>query len=98
MGAEERPNGKERHVLFEPFVGIGPRRFFDIFSMRLTSSYELIRKDNKTGEKQDWDIKNSRLRIQMQPSSYLDSEVRAATLFHDIQAESFSAVESDHDQ
>ena len=56
MAAEDRPDGKEKHVLFEPFVGIGPRRFFDVFSMRLTSSYELIRKDPKTGKKREWDI------------------------------------------
>lgn len=37
-------------VRFEPFVGIGPRRFFDLFSMHLGSSYPLVRKDNETGK------------------------------------------------
>ncbi len=98
MAGDERPDSKEDRVLFEPFVGIGPRRFFDVFSMRLTSSYELTRKDSRTGKKKDWDIKNSRLRIQMQPSSYLDSEMRAATLFHEIQTQHFNAAEPDHDR
>ena len=98
MAADERTDGEENRVLFEPFVGIGPRRFFDVFSMRLTSSYELTRKDSRTGKKKDWDIKNSRLRIQMQPTSYLDSEMRAATVFHEIQTQHFNAAEPDHDQ
>ena len=43
-------------VKFEPFVGIGPRRFFDLFSMNLGSSYPLVRKDNESGKRIDWDI------------------------------------------
>lgn len=35
-----------QRVLFEPYLGIGPRRFFDYFSMSLGSGYELQRKDD----------------------------------------------------
>lgn len=98
MGAQETPEGRRKYVVFEPFVGIGPRRFFDLFSMRLTSSYEVHRKDRKTGKKKDWDIKNSRLRIQMQPSSYLDSETLAAAQFNKIQEKHFNSGEPDHDK
>ena len=41
-------------VLFQPFVGIGPRRYFDLFSMNLGSSYDLVRKDSETGEASDY--------------------------------------------
>ena len=29
---------------FEPFVGIGPRRFFDLFSLKLSAGYRVERK------------------------------------------------------
>jgi hypothetical protein len=40
-------------VLFEQFVGIGPRRYFDLFSLLLGSGYNLKRKNEK-GEVVDW--------------------------------------------
>jgi deoxycytidylate deaminase len=67
-------------VRFDAFVGIGPRRFFDLFSMNLGSSYPLIRKDEQ-GKKKEWHIENSRLRIQMEPTSYLDNEAIACKIF-----------------
>jgi deoxycytidylate deaminase len=68
-------------VLFDAFVGIGPRRFFDLFSMNLGSSYPLIRKDSDTGKVRTWKIDEARLRIQMKPVSYLDLEAQACKLF-----------------
>jgi deoxycytidylate deaminase len=67
-------------VRFDAFVGIGPRRFFDLFSMQLSSSYELSRK-GENGKKTEWRIEKSRLRIQMKPTTYLDHEAQACTLF-----------------
>ena len=96
MGKREDPESKGKLVLFEPFVGISPRRFFDLFSMNLTSSYNLIRKNRDTGEIRDWDIRRSRLRIQMHPSSYLDSELEAAKGYDEIRARHFNAMEADH--
>ena len=60
-------------VKFDAFVGIGPRRFFDLFSMQLGSSYPLIRKEDETGRVKDWNIETAQLRIQMKPVSYLIS-------------------------
>jgi deoxycytidylate deaminase len=40
----------ENKVAFEPFVGVGPRRFFDLFSMKQGSGYPLKRKDKTTGK------------------------------------------------
>ncbi|PQO36765.1 cytidine deaminase [Blastopirellula marina] len=73
-------------VHFEPFVGIGPRRFFDLFSMHLGSSYRLVRKDKNTGKREKWDIRTAKLRIQMNPDSYLDSELQACQVFGKLQA------------
>lgn len=92
------PHAKARAVRFQPFVGIGPRRFFDLFSMRLTSGYELHRKDGATGKKRDWDIKNSRLRIHMPPFSYLDLELQAASRFHDLEQAHYPVEESEDEQ
>lgn len=75
------PKDKEPRVLFEPFVGVGPRRFFDLFSSRLGSGYELSRKDNLTGERTHFSPKDAKLRLQMLPHSYLDTEADAADWF-----------------
>ena len=68
-------------VRFSPFVGIGPRRFFDLFSMQLGSTYPLVRKDNATGKCVEWKIESAQLRIQMNPVSYLELEAQACALF-----------------
>ena len=68
-------------VRFEPFVGIGPRRFFDLFSARLGSGYTLKRKD-VAGKKLEWKPEQGRLRLQMLPASYLDLEFIASDMFN----------------
>jgi hypothetical protein len=60
-------------VLFEPFVGIGPRRFVDLFSMNLSSGRKLIRKEN--GVIKEWSRNTAELRVPMTPLSYLEAEV-----------------------
>jgi deoxycytidylate deaminase len=64
---------QERHkVRFEPFVGVGPRRFLDLFSMRLGSGYPLMRK--KDIEKISWNRQDATLRLPLPPTSYLERE------------------------
>jgi len=65
--------GQADKVSFEPFVGIGPRRFVDLFSMNLSSGRKLIRKNN--GVVKEWDRNTAELRVPMTPLSYLDAEV-----------------------
>ena len=67
-------------VIFVPFVGIGPRKFFDLFSMRLSSGFEIERK-NKEGMILDWKSEKSSARIQMLPCSYLEKETKATKKF-----------------
>lgn len=75
-GAGETSTG----VCFAPFVGIGPRRFFDLFSMRLGSGHPLRRK-NDDGQVLQWKLETAHLRLQMFPSTYLDIETLAVDRF-----------------
>jgi deoxycytidylate deaminase len=68
-------------VAFEPFMGVGPRRFFDLFSTRLGSGYPIRRKDDK-GKRLEWKPEDGRLRLQMLPASYLDLELLASDMFN----------------
>jgi hypothetical protein len=63
----------DRLIPFQPFLGIGPRRFFDLFSLKLSSGYVIERKlDGKIVE---WDQRrNSKPRVPMAPTSYLERE------------------------
>ncbi|KMT65927.1 anti-phage dCTP deaminase [Catenovulum maritimum] len=72
INAEGSP-GESEKVMFEPFVGIGPRRFVDLFSMNLSSGRKLKRKEN--GLLKEWNRRDSELRVPMTPLSYLDAEV-----------------------
>ncbi|EAQ77989.1 anti-phage dCTP deaminase [Blastopirellula marina] len=72
---------------FEPFFGIGPRKFFDLFSMKLSSGYDVVRSDKKTGVKFDWKHDEARLRLQMLPLTYLDLELQAAELFQKLRGD-----------
>src|SRR5262249_34414372 len=60
-------------VGFMPFVGVGPRRYFDLFSVKLSSGYPVARKGNK-GNVVPWERVRARIRIPMLPASYLDRE------------------------
>lgn len=46
--------GDDPPVRFEPYLGVGPRRFFDYFSMGLGGGYDLQRKDQQ-GALAAWD-------------------------------------------
>lgn len=65
-------------VKFEPFVGIGSRRFMDLFSMGLSSGHPIKRKKSNSHEKVDWNIRDTKLRVPMLPTSYLEREEAAA--------------------
>jgi len=74
------PSNNKNLVGFEPFVGVGPRRFFDMFSMHLSSGNPMIRK-NETGRVIKWTPDQAKLRIQMLPSSYINRETMVASIF-----------------
>jgi len=65
-------SNRRKKVRFEPFVGVGPRRFIDLFSMRLGSGYSLTRK-TKT-KKITWNREDATLRLPLPPTSYFERE------------------------
>jgi deoxycytidylate deaminase len=75
----EKRDGRLR-IPFEPFVGIGPRRFFDLFSMKLSSGYSIKRK-KQSGRLRPWKRSESIPRVQMLPTSYTQREQLAAARF-----------------
>ena len=79
-------NEQEGKVRFEPFVGVGPRRFFDLFSMRHGSSYDLKRKDKQTGSAVERPIEERQLRLQLKAVSYLNLEREASLIFDEIRS------------
>ncbi|HHC6642918.1 TPA: anti-phage dCTP deaminase [Vibrio parahaemolyticus] len=62
----------EKKVIFSAFVGVGPRRFMDLFSMKLGSGRKLRRKVD--GKVIDWKRSNASVRVPMLPMSYIDKE------------------------
>jgi deoxycytidylate deaminase len=73
--ALDDPNATDR-VRFVPFVGIAPRRFFDLFSMRLSAGLEMKRKQ-PDGSVIKWQRAGATPRVRMAPYSYLERELIA---------------------
>ena len=77
----DNKEAKEKQlVLFEPFIGVGARRFLDLFSMSSGAGNKLKRK-NKDGSTVDWNKKTARIRVNLFPESYLDIEKAAIKHF-----------------
>ncbi|MBL4848020.1 MAG: cytidine deaminase [Planctomycetes bacterium] len=82
----DRKNLERHKVRFEPFVGVGPRRYFDLFSMTLGMGYPLRRKE-KDGTKREWKRPEATPRIPMLATSYLDRETRAIAALDKLMGE-----------
>jgi deoxycytidylate deaminase len=67
-------------VVFQPFVGIGPRRFFELFSMSSSSGFSKDRKD-KSGYVLEWTPEAANMRTQLVPYSYLEKEALATNTY-----------------
>lgn len=72
-------------VIFEPFVGVGPRCFFNLFSINLGIGYKILRKDEE-GKVVKWERRNGKLRIQMLPSSYIEKELKTADSLNEMKS------------
>lgn len=71
-------------VSFVPFVGVGARRFIDLFSMGLNSAYEMRRKKKGSIEKDDWTRGKAKLRVPMLRTSYFEREKAAAKVIDEF--------------
>lgn len=69
-------------VSFEPFIGVGPRRFLDLFSMSLGGGSKLRRKD-KNGNTLEWDKSSAPIRTPLIEKSYLDIERTAVEMWNE---------------
>jgi deoxycytidylate deaminase len=71
-----RPNRNSKwRVPFTHFVGIGPRRYFDLFSLNLSSGHELVRKSN--GRKLSLNLPQAWPRIPLSHFTYIQREILA---------------------
>ncbi|HYI08745.1 MAG TPA: deaminase [Thermoanaerobaculia bacterium] len=64
-------------IRFEPFLGIGPHRYVDLFSITTRTGIPRDRKTKLSGERIRWDPKTSAPKVEMLPLSYLDLEAKA---------------------
>jgi deoxycytidylate deaminase len=73
-----------KSVRFEPFFGVGPRRFFDLFSMSIGVGTPLVRKNKTTGQAVTWVKAEAEPRVRMLSKSYLEAESAAADAFGEL--------------
>lgn len=77
---------KGDRIPFEAFLGIGPRRFFDLFSLKLSSGYSIERK--KDGSSVEWNLRtNSKPRVPMIPASFLEREQIVSATLNSLRSE-----------
>lgn len=78
----ERKRGRKRIIPFTHFVGVGPRRYFDLFSLTLSTGHELLRKEE--GKTIEIKRHNAWPRIPLSPYSYLQKEEIAVEQFEKV--------------
>lgn len=82
---ESNSNDKQENddkVLFEPFTGVGSRRFLDLFSMSLGVGNKLKRK-NSDGEAMNWELRrDGKIRTPMIFKAYEQIELDALKIWN----------------
>lgn len=68
-------------VVFESFIGVGPRRFLDLFSMGLGMGTKIKRKD-KNGSAVEWSKEKFNIRTPLLKKSYLEFEEEAEYIWN----------------
>lgn len=77
----------ENLVPFEPFTGVGARRFLDLFSMSLGSGLKLRRKSKEEGNILDWSKEKADIRTPLLQKSYLEIEKAASEIWDNVTSE-----------
>jgi deoxycytidylate deaminase len=73
----------ERRVRFKPFIGVGPRQFFDLFSLSLSAGRRIRRKDG-VGKVIAWTPSEATPRVQMLPIAHRTFEEGAVKYLNSI--------------
>lgn len=73
---------EKEKVLFEPFVGVGPSKYIDLFAMKSRKCYSRTRKLDD-GTKIEWNPKTASLRSPMSLLTYLEGEYASRIIFED---------------
>lgn len=81
---------------FEPFIGIGPKRYAEFFSVQLSTGFSISRK--RDGNVIDWHEAEASPRTPMQPVSYLGRERLAAEELKRILNKVANSNENDHSE
>jgi deoxycytidylate deaminase len=76
-GCENADCAEVHAVRFEPFRGVGPHRYVDLFSITSRAGILRDRKEKASGERIRWDPKTSLPKVEMLPLSYLELEAKA---------------------
>lgn len=82
-GIQETKETNQTFTYFEPFIGIGPRKFFDLFSMNSGSGRTIKRKD-ADGNTIEWNPKTSKPKVQLFPISYIEREEQSANIYNNL--------------
>ncbi|MCB1098468.1 MAG: cytidine deaminase [Verrucomicrobiae bacterium] len=77
LSGQEYENEEIEKVFFEPFTGVGSRRFLDLFSMSMGAGKKLKRKDSE-GNAVEWNEQSATVRVPLLQKSYLELEQAAA--------------------
>lgn len=64
---------RNKKVVFAPFLGVGPRRFIEMFSVTYGNLYDKVRKD-KAGNVVTWTRNEAAVRSQVLATNYLERE------------------------
>jgi len=67
--------GEDHKVLFLPFIGVGPKRFVDLFSMSLSSGEKIRRKEKGSFKSAQWRRVDARPRLKLFDTSYVKNEI-----------------------
>lgn len=78
---ESKSASGNHKVEFEPFVGVGPRRFVDLFSIHLGSGKKMKRKEDSRAVV--WNPKSASMRVPLLPGSYIEREIEAVDILVD---------------
>jgi len=74
---ETRDCNPPQKVPFVPFVGVSPRKYAELFTVKPMYGKEVDRKLKVSGNAINWERKKTGLRLQMMPLSYIEREAFA---------------------